>query len=388
MPEQPLTNVIEFDPEDEYRPEPEPEPGPPIWMDGTRRIGIHTSIAGGYVNALESAHKLGCNALQIFSASPRMWASGPSRVGEVDAAAFRARREALGLGPLVIHANYLINLAAQQPMLRTRSIQAFHDELVWGVALRADFVVVHPGAGGECKPDQAVRLAVDSVKQAAKNLPPTSLRILLENTAGMGTALGARLEEIGEMLNALQSLNVGACLDTAHLFAAGYDIKSEAGLASTLDLIDTTIGLERVPVFHINDSKIPLGGRVDRHEHIGKGKIGAEAFARILRHPRFGTAAPEGLTGRAFVAETPIDDPGDDRRNVAMLWELAGLKEQAPAAEKGFSMLTAALQKKISLLRKAEKKRNSAAETQRNSEKKIATGKIAAKKIKAKKKRG
>ncbi len=214
MPEQPLTRVIEFDPEDEYRPEPEPEPVSPTWMDGTLRIGIHTSIAGGYLNALESAHKLGCNALQIFSASPRMWAGGPSRIPEVDATAFRARRQELGLGPLVIHANYLINLAAQQPMLRTRSIQAFHDEL------------------------------------AAKNLPATSLRILLENTAGMGTALGARLEEIGEMLNALQGLQVGACLDTAHLFAAGYDIKSETGLASTLELIDRVIGLERVPVFH------------------------------------------------------------------------------------------------------------------------------------------
>jgi len=113
MPEQPLTNVIEFDPEDEYRPEPEPEPAPPTWMDGTLRIGIHTSIAGGHLNALESAQKLGCNALQIFSASPRMWAGGPARIAEVDATAFRARREALGLGPLVIHANYLINLAAQ-----------------------------------------------------------------------------------------------------------------------------------------------------------------------------------------------------------------------------------------------------------------------------------
>jgi len=361
MPEQPLTRVIEFDPEDEYRPEPEPEPTPPRWMDGSPRIGIHTSIAGGYLNALESAHKLGCNALQIFSASPRMWAGGPSRIAEVDATAFRARREALGLGPLVIHANYLINLAAQQPMLRTRSIQAFHDELVRGVALRADFVVVHPGACGECKPDQAVRLAVDSVKQAAKNLPPTSLRILLENTAGMGTALGARLEEIGEMLNASQSLNVGACLDTAHLFAAGYDIKTESGLASTLDLIDSTIGLERVPVFHINDSKIPLGGRVDRHEHIGKGKIGAQAFRRILAHPRLAAAAPGGLPGRAFLAETPIDDPGDDRRNVAALWELAGLKDQAPASEKGFSMLTAAAKKKVARRVKSQRRASQAA---------------------------
>src|SRR5260370_34661194 len=139
MPEQPLTRVIEFDPEDEYRPEPEPEPAPPAWMDGSLRIGIHTSIAGGYSNALESAHKLGCNALQIFSASPRMWAGGPSRITQVDAAGFRARRQELGLGPLVIHANYLINLAAHQPMLRTRSIQTFHDALAPGIALRAGF---------------------------------------------------------------------------------------------------------------------------------------------------------------------------------------------------------------------------------------------------------
>jgi deoxyribonuclease IV len=361
MPEHPLTRVIEFDPEDEYRPEPEPEPVPPTWMDGSLRIGIHTSIAGGYINALESAHKLGCSALQIFSASPRMWVSGPSRIPEVDATAFRARRQELGLGPLVIHANYLINLAAQQPMLRTRSIQAFHDELVRGVALGAEFVVVHPGACGECKPDQAVRLAVESVKQASKNLPATSLRILLENTAGMGTALGARLEEIGEMLNALQSLQVGACLDTAHLFAAGYDIKSEASLGSTLELIDRAIGLERVPVFHVNDSKIPLGGRVDRHEHIGKGKIGAEAFRRFLTHPRLSAVAPEGLPGRAFLAETPIDDSGDDRRNVAALWEFAGLKDQAPEAEKGFSMLTAAAKKKAAQQIKSQRKASQAA---------------------------
>src|SRR5215472_4760394 len=124
-----------FDPEDEYRPEPAAEPMPPVWMDGSVRIGIHASIGGSYLNALESARKLGCNALQIFSASPRMWAGGPSRIPETDAAAFRARREELRLGPLVIHANYLINLAATQPMMRTRSIQAFHDELVRGLSL-------------------------------------------------------------------------------------------------------------------------------------------------------------------------------------------------------------------------------------------------------------
>jgi len=347
MPDEPILQPTEFDPEDEYRPEPEPEPQAPSWMDGSVRIGIHTSIAGSYLNALESARKLGCNALQIFSASPRMWQGGSARIPDVDAQAFRARREELRLGPLVIHANYLINLASAQRMLQTRSIQAFHDEIVRATALGADFLVVHPGARGESTTPQAISTIVESVKQASRRAPMGGLRILIENTAGMGTAVGARLEEVAEILAGLRNLPVGACLDTAHLFAAGYDIKTAGGLASTIGQIDGAIGLENVPVIHVNDSRIPLGGRVDRHEHIGKGKIGAAAFGRILRHPRFGTTAPEGLTGRAFVAETPIDDPGDDRRNVAVLWELAGLQEQAPQAEKGFSMLTAALKKKI-----------------------------------------
>src|SRR5437773_1845389 len=398
MPEQPITPTTEFDPEDEYRPEPEPEPLPPSWMDGSLRIGIHTSIAGSYLNALESARKLGCNALQIFSASPRMWQGRSARIPDVDAQAFRARQDELRLGPLVIHANYLINLAASQPMLRTRSIQAFHDEIMRAVALGADFLVVHPGARGEAKTEHALSTIIESVKQASKRAPMGNLRILIENTAGMGSAVGARLEEVGEILSALRDLPAGACLDTAHLFAAGYDIRSEGGLASTIGQIESAIGLDNVPIFHVNDSKIPLGGRVDRHEHIGKGKIGAEAFARILRHPRFGAAMPEGLTGRAVVAETPIDDPGDDRRNVAMLWELAGLKGQQPEAEKGFSMLTAALRKRISLHRKTEKKRNAKRETlpsargrrrtSKRSEKKPRTKKGGARKGSAKKKRG
>jgi deoxyribonuclease IV len=345
LPQQPLTQPTEFDPEDEYRPEPEPEPQPPSWMDGSTRIGIHTSIAGSYLTALESARKLGCNALQIFSSSPRMWQGGSARIADADAKAFRARREELRLGPLVIHANYLINLAAAQPMLRTRSIQAFHDEIVRALALGADFLVVHPGARGESTPEQAISTIIESVKQATRRAPLGSLQILIENTAGMGTAVGSRLEDVADILAGLNSLPVAACLDTAHLFAAGYDIKSDAGLASTIGQVESTIGLDRVPIFHVNDSKIPLGGRVDRHENIGEGKIGSGAFEKILRHPRLGAAAPEGLPGRAFVLETPIDKPGDDRRNVAKLWELAGLAEQAPPAEKGFSMLTAAIKK-------------------------------------------
>jgi deoxyribonuclease-4 len=324
-------------------------------MDGSLRIGIHASIAGSYLNALESARKLGCNALQIFSSSPRMWQGGPARIPDVEAAAFRARRAELGLGPLVIHANYLINLAAAQTMLRTRSIQAFHDEIVRSIALGADFLVVHPGSRGEATPEQAVANVIESVKQGSKRASLGNLRILIENTAGMGAAVGSRLEELAEILAGLKNVPVAACLDTAHLFASGYDIKTETGLTSTIDLIDSAIGLDRVPVFHANDSKVPLGGRVDRHENIGEGKIGADAFRRILTHPRLGASSPEGLTGRAFVLETPIDQPGDDRRNVAKLWELAGLSQQAPAAEKSFSMLTAAIKKIQMKTAKAEK---------------------------------
>jgi deoxyribonuclease IV len=356
MPEYPLVDNTIFEADEEYIPQPEPEPQAPGWMDGSMRIGIHTSIAGSYLRALESAKKLGVNAVQIFSASPRMWQVAKVGIPVSDAKAFRARRAELGLGPLVMHANYLVNLAATQPMLRTRSIQAFHEELVRGVVLGADFLVVHPGARGQASVEQALASIIDAIKQAARRVPMGHMRILIENTAGMGTSVGSRLEEVATIINGLnrrqgsertedRPLQVGACLDTAHLLAAGYDIRSAAGLEQTVEAIDRTIGLQNVPVIHVNDSKIALGGRVDRHAHIGEGKIGAEAFSRILRHPRLGTLPPEGLLGRAFVLETPIDDPGDDRRNVAKLWELAG--EEGPAHEKGFSMMTASLKRAL-----------------------------------------
>jgi deoxyribonuclease IV len=343
MAEYPLVDNTIFEADEEYIPQPEPEPQAPLWMDGSVRIGLHTSIAGSYLNALESAKKLGANALQIFSASPRMWQVARVGIPVSDAKAFRARREALGLGPLVIHANYLVNLAATQPMLRTRSIQAFHEELVRGTVLGADYLVVHPGARGEASVESAIATIVEGVKQAARRVPLGKMQILIENTAGMGTSVGSRLEEVAAIVKGLREVNVGVCLDTAHLFAAGYDIKSVAGLEQTIELIEQTIGLENVPVLHMNDSKVGLGGRVDRHENIGEGKIGREAFGRILAHPRLGTVPPEGLPGRAFLLETPIDEVGDDRRNVAMLWELAGA--EGPEAEKGFSMLTPAIKR-------------------------------------------
>jgi len=342
------TSTPVYDGADEYRPEPKPEPELPAWCDGSLRIGIHTSIAGDLAGSLESARKLGCNALQIFSASPRMWPRAGGRLAQADAERFRARRAELGLGPLVIHANYLINLASADPVMRVRAIQAFHDEMLRATALGADFLVVHPGAARGAGLPEAVRSVAQALRHAARgvrlaerfgDLTRGGLRVLLENTSGMGSCIGARFDEVRAILDQLPEMPLGMCLDTAHAFEAGYDIRTEPGLERMLADLDGAVGLARVPVVHVNDSKTALGSRVDRHEHIGRGEIGREAFRRILTHPRLAASGPEGLPGRAFILETPIDAPGDDRRNVRALWELAGVRvRQAPRAENGFSM--------------------------------------------------
>src|SRR5579863_10342494 len=190
MSEEQQRSVLSYDPADEYRPEPLPPPEIPAWKNGSIRIGIHTSIAGDISGALELAHGLGANALQIFSSSPRMWVRGPSRISDADATRFRDRRKELGLGPLVIHANYLINLASPNPVLRARSVQAFHQEIVRALALGADFLVVHPGCGMGGHVDSSVGLVAQSLKQSVRGLNLGDLRVLLENTAGQGSSLG------------------------------------------------------------------------------------------------------------------------------------------------------------------------------------------------------
>jgi len=316
MAEEQHRSSLAYDADDEYRPGPLPEPEVPAWKDGSLRVGIHTSIAGDIAGALVMAHGLGANALQIFSSSPRMWGHGSSRIADAEAARFRDRRMELGLGPLVIHGNYLINLASQNPVLRTRSVQGFHQELVRAAALGADYLVVHPGSRQESASDSALAAVAQGLKQASRGLKLGELRILLENTAGQGSSLGSRFEELKAILDACPELPVGVCVDTAHLFAAGWDIRTVEGVEAALRDIDRTVGLERVGVVHVNDSKTPLGSRVDRHEHIGKGKIGLEGFRRIVNHPL--------LASCAFILETPIDKPGDDKRNVAALWRLTG----------------------------------------------------------------
>src|SRR5580704_1561217 len=205
---------LAYDVSDEYRPEPVPIPGPPAWQDGSFRIGIHTSIAGDIAGALDIASKLGANALQIFSASPRMWPRGGTRIAEADAVRFRTRRVELGLGPLVIHDNYLINLASPDRVMRTRSIQAFHDELVRAVSLGADFLVAHPGACMGTDKQQAIAEIAQGMRHAARGLKFGTLRILLENTAGMGSSVGARFEELRGILDQTGDLPMGVCLDT------------------------------------------------------------------------------------------------------------------------------------------------------------------------------
>jgi deoxyribonuclease IV len=319
--------ALSYDASDEYRPEPPPAPEVPAWKDGSIRIGIHTSIAGDISNALDLAANLGANALQIFSSSPRMWDRGNSRISPVDAERFRARRKELVLGPLVIHSNYLINLASPNPVLRARSVQAFHQEIVRAVALGADYLVLHPGSALAAGNGSAIAAIAQSLKQAARGLKLGDLRILLENTAGQGSSVGSRFEELKAILDTCPELPLGVCIDTAHTFAAGWDIRTREGWEGALVDINRTIGIARVHVVHVNDSKTLLGSRVDRHEHIGKGKIGLEAFGRILNHPL--------LSACAFILETPIDKPGDDKRNVATLWKLVGRVVKARGSRDG-----------------------------------------------------
>jgi deoxyribonuclease-4 len=281
-----------------------------------------------------------------------MWTRPNAGIAEADAARFRARRSELGLGPLVIHANYLMNLASFDPVLRARSVRGFHGEILRALALDADFLVVHPGCALGAAPAQAIRAVAQALREAFRGIGLAEsgaarwhaggLRVLLENTAGMGSAVGTRFEDLRAILDEALDLPLGVCLDTAHAFEAGYAIHTESGFASTISELDRTVGLERVAVVHMNDSKTPFGSRVDRHEHIGRGHIGMDAFRRILTHPQL-SARPDGSAGRAFILETPIDAPGDDRRNVRTVWKLAGFSvKQAPHAENGFSMLRSA----------------------------------------------
>ena len=288
------------------------------------RVGVHTSIAGGVTNAIHHAEKIGCNTFQMFSANPRGWRA--LEPAPADCEEFRAARTASGLSPVVIHDNYLINLASGDARIHQGSVAAFRKELERAVSLGADFLVTHPGSAKGGTPAQAIQNCIAGLRQAGAGLNLDGLTILIENTAGQGSAIGRTFEEVAEIIaGAGADLPMGACVDTAHCFAAGYAIHTPRGLAEMVKKLDQTIGIKNVRVIHCNDSKAAFESHVDRHEHIGKGKIGAEAFRRILSHPK--------LRKLPFICETPVDKPGDDKKNLAVVRRLAGEKPK-PAAKK------------------------------------------------------
>jgi deoxyribonuclease IV len=279
------------------------------------RVGVHTSIAGAVVNAVDRAHKIGCDTFQMFSANPRGWKTAdPS---PEDCERFREARKRYGLAPVAVHDNYLINLASADAVIREKSIAAFRRELERAAALGADYLIAHPGSAKGGTQAQAMATVVESLRQAAKGVQLDGLTVLIENTAGQGAALGQSFEEVAEIVSeAARDLPMGACIDTAHCFEAGYAIHTAAGLQAALQELDSTVGIEKVRVIHANDSKTAFGSHADRHEHIGKGKIGIEAFRRIVCHPK--------LRSIPFICETPVDRPGDDKRNLRMMRRLAG----------------------------------------------------------------
>src|ERR1700678_504993 len=278
----------------------------------SRRIGIHTSIAGGVENAALRACRLGCNTFQIFASRPRQWR--PYALGEGQCEAMRRLRQNYDLKPLVIHSNYLINLAGTNLPFLKKSIAAFRGELERGLALSAEYLVLHPGSFRGVSREQGLRRTALSIAEASKGLDLArgGLTVLIENTAGAEYSLGGTFEQIAELLVLLrQTMPVGACIDTCHTHVAGYDIISEEGRELTLRHLEQTVGLNNVRVWHCNDAKAERGSRLDRHENIGRGKLGLEVFRALLNDRR--------LQHAAFIAETPVADPGDDFRNVDAL---------------------------------------------------------------------
>jgi deoxyribonuclease-4 len=281
------------------------------------RVGVHTSIAGALENAAHHAHTIGCDTFQMFSANPRGWRTADPTPEQCER--FQAARRKYKLAPVVIHDNYLINMASGDTAIRRKSVAAFRGEIRRALALGADFLVTHPGSAKGSTPEQAVAHCIESLKQAAKGMALNGLTILIENTAGQGSSIGRSFEEVAAIVDgAGRELPVGACIDTAHTFEAGYPIHTAEGLNTTVKDLDAIVGLKAIKVIHANDSKTDFGSHADRHEHIGRGKIGREAFGRIVRHPK--------LKAIPFICETPVDRPGDDKRNLRVMRGLAGVK--------------------------------------------------------------
>jgi deoxyribonuclease-4 len=281
----------------------------------SKRIGVHLGTAGGASNAVEKAREIGANTFQFFSSSPRMWKA--PKVDPKQAERMRRLRAALDVSPIVIHTSYLVNVCSQTDDVREKSVAAFRGEIERALTFGADYLVLHPGSWNGLTREQGLVLAADSIKRAIDGLPfeGTGFHILIENTAGAQYSLGGSFEQVAELVTLLRaSAPVGVCLDTCHTHVAGYDMVTGEGYAKTMETIANTVGFDAVRVWHCNDAKAPLGSKLDRHEHIGQGTMGVEPFRRLLNDARFAHAA--------FIAETPVDEPGDEERNVRVLKSL------------------------------------------------------------------
>lgn len=293
------------------------------------RIGHHCSTSGSLERAALTAIEIGANTLQIFSASPRMWRAKTPDPEQVKL--LQSQRDRNGLFPLVIHDSYLINLAAPPSLLREKSIQAFHGEIERALLIGAEYLVAHPGNYKGLSLEQGILNVAEALVLAWRAVNPnlavaakSRLTILLENTAGAGAQLGGKLEELATIRALVQpylDIQVGYCLDTCHCYVAGFDLSSEPGLKDLIAAAEQHLGLQHVPVFHANDAKMPLGSHIDRHANIGAGYIGLEGFRRLLNHPK--------LCEKAFILETPVDQPGDDERDVTALKELVSPKKRS-----------------------------------------------------------
>ncbi|MEP7363287.1 MAG: deoxyribonuclease IV [Acidobacteriota bacterium] len=303
-------------------------------MAHTHRIGAHTSTAGALENAAILAHAADGNTAQIFSGSPRQWRNPMPAKTAIEK--LRAARERLDVNPLVIHANYLINLASIDPSNRANSIMAFRGELERAIAIGAEYLVLHPGSYKGQTIEESLDRFAEGLEEASSGIESKTLTLLLENTAGAGSAIGSRFEELAALrergLNRVEYA-LGYCIDTCHTLVAGFDYCSDSKMKSLIADVDAILGIDRIPVFHMNDSKGECGSHLDRHEHIGQGKLGLEPFERILNHPR--------LAGKAFILETPVDEPDDMARNIAVLRGLckpAATRSKAPRKARGSSV--------------------------------------------------
>ena len=249
-------------------------------------LGAHMSIAGGHHLACERGRDLACDVIQIFVKNQRQWAAAP--LGDAEVSQYRASQKASGIHTAFAHDTYLINLAAADAAMWKKSVDAFVDELERCEALGLAFLVTHPGSPGESGEEAGIRQMSRGLTEALSRTKGFRVRVLLETTAGQGSTLGWKFEQMKAILDGVKEADrIGFCFDTAHVFAAGYDLSTAEGYESTMDSFDRVLGIKRLEAFHVNDSKKGLGCRVDRHENIGKGMIGLDAFRRLMRDPRF-----------------------------------------------------------------------------------------------------